>query len=324
MEDDEPGGAAEPSEGAARTPSRVAGTLPRLLDLLRTPLPWSGTRPSRAFLASCLAVVGGILLVKVVLESPVRLQVYVIEVGVIFLLGFVVLEGARLRDLASRATRADLGVALAGVAGMVLWNVRIAQAAGLRVSPEPGFGDAIALILLLFVALYGLRSVRAMVAPISLLVILAGITVFISNEDPTFYALVGRYFVAFTVALGAALLSTLGYSVVADADSFRILGTPSLTVEVGVRCGGLDVAAIYALLILYFIWQTQFRPLAKVLIAVGAAAGALLLNGLRVVLLTVLFMQYPPDLVEAVHTNVGDFLFLGYAVAFIVVLRRAM
>ena len=307
-----------------RPAGRTSALLRDLLAALRAPVPWTGSLPARVFLGATLAIVAGILLLKIALDSPIRLQVYVIEVGVISLLGFVVLEGEKLRQLASQSSRADLAVAMAGVAAIALWNAGIAKGAGLRASPEPGFGDAIALILLLYVGLYGMRTARVMAAPLSLLVILGGVTVFISNEDPTFYAILGRHFVAFTVALSAALLAGLGYPVVADADSFRIVGTPSLTVEVGVRCGGLDVATIYALLIAYFVWQTRLRTPMKIGIAVGAAAGALLLNGLRVVLLTVLFMQYPPDLVEAVHTNVGDFLFLGYAVAIIVVLRRVL
>ena len=54
---------------------------------------------------------------------------------------------------------------------------------GYPTSPQPGFVDAIVLILVLFVALYGFQNARPTVAPISLPLILAGITTLVSNEN---------------------------------------------------------------------------------------------------------------------------------------------
>lgn len=294
----------------------------RLLRYLAAPVKWAGSKPFRIFLLLSLLTIAVVLTSKVVLDAPIRLQVYVVEVAVIFLLGFVVLEGERARTLRSVTNRGDLLLAVGGVIVVLLWNTGMWTSSGYRASPEPGFADAIALILLLFVAIYGTRNIRPMLAPISLLVLLAGITAFISNEDPTFYEIIGRHFVSLTVWMSAGLLSWQGYAVVSGADYFRILGSPGLTVQVGIRCGGLDVAAIYALLISYFAWQTGLSKLARVAVALGAAIGALILNALRVVLLTILFLNYPPDLIEAVHTNLGDFVFLGYALVFIYGLRK--
>src|SRR3972149_4520985 len=97
-----------------RPAGRTSALLRDLLAALRAPVPWTGSRPARVFLGATLAIVAGILLLKIALDSPIRLQVYVIEVGVISLLGFVVLEGEKLRQLASQSSRADLAAPVAG------------------------------------------------------------------------------------------------------------------------------------------------------------------------------------------------------------------
>lgn len=335
-------GEAAPDAEAGRGPSAASQfdarpTLPSAVDHIRTPVqsalqrtfrafgapvPWNKSTPYNRFTVSCLAVVLAILLVKVGAAAPLRLQVYVIEVAVIFVLGFAVLEGQRARTLSSLTTRGDLMLVAAGFVGLVLWNAGAWASNGHRSSPDPGFADAIAAIMLLYVAAYGVRRIPAMVGPMSLLVSLAVITAFISNEDPTFYDWIGRHFVALTVWMSSGLLMALGYPVVVGPDFFRIPGSPSLTVEIGIRCGGLDVALIYGLLIAYFASQTHLPTAFRGIIAIGGALGTLLVNGLRVVVLTTLFLSYPPQLVEAVHTNLGDFVFLGYAIVFILVLRK--
>lgn len=303
----------EPAAGAVRT---------SIVSWLRRPLRWTGTEVYRPFVFLSLTTIGAILLVKVALDSPIRLQVYVVEVGVMFGLAFVFLEGERARSLRSHADRADAGVVAVLGAALVGWNAGFISHGGVGGSPEPGFADAILLVVGYFVVLYGRRNARALAAPLSLLVLLAGITVFVSNEDPTFYAVVGRHFVSLTVWMSASLLALLGYALTSGPDAFTILGPPSLRVEVGIRCGGLDIATIYSLLIGYFAWKTNLRDMRRIIIVVGAVVGIFVLNGLRVVFLTVLFLSYPPDLVEAVHTNVGDFIFLAYALPFVVVLHR--
>lgn len=265
-----------------------------------------------------MAIIAAILITKIALGAPVRLQLYVVEVAIIFVLGFVVLEGKRTRGLVSGATRADIGLALAGIVGLLLWNLGFVDVPGIRISFEPGFADAIALILIFFVGLYGLKKMPPMLAPLSLLLFLGLITVFISNEERTFYDYVGRHFVSLTVSMSAGLLSFGGLEVTTGPDFFSVPGTPTLTIIIGIRCGGLDVAVLYSLLIAYFALRSSLTRGAQVAVAVLAAVGALAINGLRVAILTMLFMAYPPDLIEAAHTQVGDFMFLGYATVVIV------
>ena len=68
---------------------------------------WSGAAPFREFVGIGIAVVVAILVVKILTNADTRLQVYVLEVGALSFLGFVVLEGEKLRRLRSRTTRGD-------------------------------------------------------------------------------------------------------------------------------------------------------------------------------------------------------------------------
>jgi exosortase/archaeosortase family protein len=294
----------------------------RLQSFLQASVPWTNTRPYRRFLQAVLIVILAILMIKLLEGSDTRLEVYVLDVAVIFFLGFVVLEGKTAKKLQSRTTRFDLGLAIVALTLVLIVNLGIWSPIKYLSSRQPGFIDAIALVLILFVAAYGLRNVRPMIAPISLLIALAAITVFISNEDPTFYAYVGRYFVAFTVWASAGILSLLGFSVATGPDSFRIIGVGGLNIQLGIRCGGLDVATVYSLFVGYFAWQTRLGKAARLSVTLIAALGAIGLNALRVVLITILFLHYPIDLVEAFHTNIGDVTFLGYAAAFIGILAK--
>lgn len=294
----------------------------RVLDFLSRPAPWAGKRPFRFFVLVSSTAIAWIFGFKVLVDSQLRLQLYVVEVGVMFFLGFVVLEGARARRLASSSDYADVLGGGSALAALGLWNAGAWTIGTFRASSELGFGDAIVFILVSFVILYGRRGLRPMGAPISLLIALGGITVFISNEDPIFYQFVGRHFVELTVWITTGFLRAQGQTVVASADYFRVLGPTTLRVEVGIRCGGMDVAAIYALLIGYFAKGAPLRPTSRVVIAAGAAVGTLVLNGARVAVTTLLFLQFPGDLVEAMHTNLGDLVFLAYAAPFIVGLRR--
>ena len=99
------------------------------------------------------------------MDTALRLQVYVIEVAVLFLLGFALLEGEKARTLVSAANRGDLIVAATALIAIFLWNLEALAGIGYRASPEPGFADATALILVFFVALNWRRNIRPMLAP---------------------------------------------------------------------------------------------------------------------------------------------------------------
>ncbi len=318
----QPASTTEPTEERHRESRPPVGPLRRYLRWFGAPLPWAGTQPFRRFVQASLLVVVAILLFKFLTNADTRLEVYLVDVAVVFVLGFVILEGDRARKLHSAASVGSLTIAIAAVVLDVALNLGAGAVLGYQASPNPGFADAILLILALFLSFYGWRSVRPMAAPISLLILLAVITQFISNSNPVFVEYVGRYFIQLMVWTGSGILTLMGFSVVTGPDSFTVIGSASVNVAIGIRCAGLDVAVLYALLIGYFAWSTTLSTKRRLLIAILAGLGTLGVNALRIVGLTILFLNYPPQLVEAIHTNIGDLIFLLYAMPFILFLRR--
>lgn len=279
----------------------------------RDPLPW--------FLGVVVIVYVGIFLQQLLLAVQIRLSVYLFESALVFFLPLLLIRSG-VRKLSSRSDRWDVMIFALLAGGVLLANLFFATEIGL--SPRLGFVDASVILVAFFFLFYGRRRFGNFTLPIVLVVVFVAIVFLVSNENKAFIDLVGKYFITFTVWTGAGLLSVFGTDVTIGSGSYVIHGVSSLRVEVGIRCAGLDVALIYSLILAAFLSQTRGRARKKAALLAVAVLGAILLNSLRVSVLTLVYQHYGLSLGDLVHSHLGDFMFLVYVAAFWWGARRAL
>ncbi len=273
------------------------------------------------FAAAATTIYTIVFIQQLVLGVETRLMVYLLESALVFLLPLVFM-GPRFTKLPSLTDRWDLILFTTIVIAVVASNLALSSVLGL--SPRFGFVDVSILLMATTLPFYGRRQIAQFKLPISLIVGFIAVVSVISNENQTFIALVGRHFISFAVWGSGNLLQLSGLSLTLGPDFYIIDGASRLRVEVGIRCGGLDVALIYSLILAAFLWYTPGGALRKLTLLILGVIGALGVNILRVVILTLVYLNYGLSLGDLVHTHLGDLMFLMYIAGFWLVARKTL
>lgn len=297
-------------EALEASESRIFSTVSRFVRHFRDS---AKKRTFRWFAGTVAFIYGGIFVQQILTHADFRLTVYLLESALVFFLPVALAKYAGLTKLTSKSDWIDAAVFMTGTGG-VLGATLMAPVLGL--SPRLGFVDASVLLLLALVLFYGRVQLRAFALPLSPFITTLAVILVISNENEAFIAFVGKYFIGFTTWSSAGVLGALGYSLTLGDGFFTVNGARYLVVVIGLRCGGLDVALIYSMILATFLWQPRVAVSSKAALLVAGVVGAIIVNTLRVAILTMVYVAYGTDTGDMVHQNLGDLMFLGYIAAF--------
>lgn len=305
---------------ANRSPETEGGTLgehvvrPNSLPWARKTLGAIRAAPFKWFVLTVAGIYFMIFIQQVILGADVRLMVYLLESVLVFFLPITFAERREIRTLSSATDAFDILIGTIAIGFLVGVNLLPHEMTGVR--PHFGFVDASLFLLAVLLLYYGRKRLKQFIVPLLPFMTTILVILVVSNENQVFIKAVGKYFISFMVWSSGSTLQLMGYSVATGTGYFEIGTVQKLVVVIGFRCGGLDIALIYSMILAAFLWQPRAGRWLKVGLALSGAVGALALNMGRIVIITLVYFHEGPSIGEVVHQNLGDALFLAYITGF--------